>query len=105
VSAEEEKEEGAFSEELGKLVGPKIAIRREELGLSQEELADLAGLHRTSISPLELGKHAPQLTNLYRIAGVLRVSPFDLLADDFFWVPDGDGNGRSTNQPPDSSSG
>ncbi|MBS1892225.1 MAG: helix-turn-helix transcriptional regulator [Actinobacteria bacterium] len=61
------------------IVGPRIAKRREELGLSQEELADLAGLHRTAISPLELGKHGTRVVTVYRIATALGVAPIELL--------------------------
>lgn len=61
------------------VVGPRIAKRREELGLSQEKLAELAGLHRTAISPLELGKHGTWVVTVFRIAAVLRVPPVELL--------------------------
>ncbi len=37
-------------------LGIEIRRRRERLGLSQEELADKAGVHRTYISDIELGK-------------------------------------------------
>jgi transcriptional regulator with XRE-family HTH domain len=47
--AGDDKELGA---EIFKVVGSKIAKRREAIGLSQEELADQANLHRTAISPL-----------------------------------------------------
>ena len=36
--------------------GQVIRTRRERLGLSQEEFADRAGVHRTYISSIELGK-------------------------------------------------
>ena len=36
--------------------GTAIRRRREKLGLSQEEFADQAGVHRTYISSIELGK-------------------------------------------------
>ena len=36
--------------------GAVIRTRREKLGLSQEDFADQAGIHRTYISSIELGK-------------------------------------------------
>jgi transcriptional regulator with XRE-family HTH domain len=36
--------------------GRAIRVTREKLGLSQEEFAELANVHRTYISSVELGK-------------------------------------------------
>ncbi len=41
---------------------------RQEKGLSQEELADRAGLHRTYISQVERGLKSPSLRSLEQIA-------------------------------------
>ncbi|MCI0360151.1 MAG: helix-turn-helix domain-containing protein [Planctomycetaceae bacterium] len=38
------------------LFGQAVRRRRNELGLSQEEFADKAGIHRTYVSSIELGK-------------------------------------------------
>ena len=38
------------------LFGTAVRRRREELGLSQETFADVAGIHRTYVSSIELGK-------------------------------------------------
>jgi transcriptional regulator with XRE-family HTH domain len=93
--AGDDKELGA---EIFKAVGPKIAKRREAIGLSQEELADQANLHRTAISPLELGKRGTRLVTVFRIAAVLRVTPAELL-DGIYWNPDG-GGANFIDQPP-----
>lgn len=47
-----------------------LAVRkiRLEQGISQEELADRCGLHRTYISDIELGKRNLSLENIERIA-------------------------------------
>jgi len=38
------------------LFGSAVRRRRQELGLSQEDFADKAGIHRTYVSSIELGK-------------------------------------------------
>jgi transcriptional regulator with XRE-family HTH domain len=86
--------------EIAQVVGPKIGRLREASGLSQEELADRAGLHRTAISLLELGKRAPRIVTLVVIAGVLEVSPGYLLYG-IYWTPGADGGeGHFTDEPP-----
>ena len=41
---------------IEKRFGEAVRRRREQLGLSQEEFADKAGIHRTYVSSIELGK-------------------------------------------------
>ena len=48
--------------------GQAVRKVRLEQGLSQEELADRCGLHRTYISDVELGKRNISLENIERIA-------------------------------------
>ena len=63
------------------MVAPKqilaVNLRRLRLsaGLSQEELADRAGLHRTYISSVERAQRNVSLENLFKIAHGLEVSP------------------------------
>ena len=52
---------------------------RVTAGLSQEELADRAGLHRTYISSVERAQRNVSLENLFKIAQGLEVSAQDLL--------------------------
>lgn len=56
-----------------------LRIRREA-GISQEELADRAGLHRTYVGHLERSQRNPSLENVERVALVLEVDVCDLLA-------------------------
>ncbi len=42
--------------DISKAFGKVVRRRREELGLSQEALADRAGIHCTYVSSIELGK-------------------------------------------------
>jgi transcriptional regulator with XRE-family HTH domain len=53
--------------------------RRELLGISQEELASRAGLHRTYISDIERGARNPSLKTLSRLADALELSTSDLI--------------------------
>ena len=52
---------------------------RNRLGLSQEDLADAAGLHRTYISGIERGIRNPSISIVAKLAKALGVEPADLL--------------------------
>lgn len=64
-------------------LGASIAKRRAELGLSQEELAELSRVHRTYISDVERGVRNVSILTLERIATALGI-PLGAL---FAWVP------------------
>jgi len=61
------------------LVGMRIRELRLAKGLSQEALADEAGVHRTYIGSVERGERNISLDNIVRIARALKVAPFALL--------------------------
>ena len=63
--------EGSIAKQFGEV----LAALRVERGLSQEELASEAGLHRTFISLMELGKRQPTLTTVFELAAALGVRP------------------------------
>jgi transcriptional regulator with XRE-family HTH domain len=54
---------------------------RQDKGLTQERLGELAGLHRTYISLLERGLRTPTLDVLFRLAESLGVSASDLVKE------------------------
>jgi transcriptional regulator with XRE-family HTH domain len=54
-------------------VGRRIRFFRSQLGLSQEELAFKADLHRAYIGQIERGEKNLGLVNLERIANALNV--------------------------------
>lgn len=55
--------------------GENIRHIRKEKALSQEDLAELCGLHRTYIGGIERGERNVSLINILRIARVLQVAP------------------------------
>ncbi|MBI3408177.1 MAG: helix-turn-helix transcriptional regulator [Planctomycetes bacterium] len=58
--------------------GYAVKSRREELGLTQEDLAELAKIHRTYLSDIERGSRNLSLINIERIAHSLRQSISEL---------------------------
>ena len=63
------------------LLGNRIQQFREAKGLTQEELATLAGISIKHISVLERGIKVPRLATFLTIAEALGVTPNDLVAD------------------------
>jgi len=61
------------------LFGEKVQIIRKAQGLSQEELADKAGLHRTYIGMIERAEKNITLKNIEKIAKALNVDIKELL--------------------------
>lgn len=59
-------------------LGEAVREKRWARGLSQERLAELAGLHRTYIGGIEQGRRNVSLINICRIAGALGCRPIDL---------------------------
>jgi transcriptional regulator with XRE-family HTH domain len=55
--------------------------QRHDAGLSQEQLADLTGLHPTEISRLERAAREPRLGTMVRLARGLDIGVEKLLAD------------------------
>ncbi len=65
--------------DIRKTVGLNLKQLRQEAGLSQEDLAWEADLHRTYISGVERGIRNPTVTVLMKIADALQVEPGELL--------------------------
>lgn len=57
--------------------GLAVRKRRQELGISQEDLADRANLHRTYIGDVERGLRNISIVNIERIALALEISVAD----------------------------
>jgi len=52
---------------------------RTAAGISQEELAERAGLHRTYISSIERARRNVSLENIFQVAQALGAAPAELL--------------------------
>lgn len=59
--------------------GERVRTRRHDLGLSQEALADAAGLHWTFVGQVERGRRNLTLHNILKIAAGLKVDPGELV--------------------------
>jgi transcriptional regulator with XRE-family HTH domain len=58
--------------------GFAVKVRREALGLTQEDLADRAQIHRTYLSDIERGTRNLSLVNIEQMAEALSVSMSEL---------------------------
>jgi transcriptional regulator with XRE-family HTH domain len=59
--------------------GQIVREARERLELSQEDLAERAGLHRNAISFFERGERSPSLDSIIAIAKGLDIKPSKLM--------------------------
>jgi len=66
--------------DLKTLLGSAIKAYRASLGISQEELARRAGLHRTYVSDLERGARNPSIESIEKLARALEISVAALFA-------------------------
>lgn len=69
------------SKPLSKLYafGLAVRMRRQRIGLSQDALADIAGLHRTYVGGVERGERNVSLLNIHALAGALDITASGLM--------------------------
>lgn len=60
-------------------LGDRIRAARMDADLTQDKLAELAGVHRTTVQDTEAGKTDPKFSLLLRLARVLRLPARDLM--------------------------
>lgn len=63
---------------IRKAFGLKVRMRRFEVGITQEELAEKADLHPTYVGSVERGERNISLENIVSIASALGCHPKDL---------------------------
>ena len=61
--------------------GAAVRARREALGISQEDLADRAGLHRTYVSLIERGQRTASIAVIEKLAGALGTTMSELVGE------------------------
>jgi transcriptional regulator with XRE-family HTH domain len=66
--------------------GRNLWRQRRRADLSQEELADLTGLHRVDIGRIERGEQLPRLDTILKVSAGVEASPCDLMAG-LRWYP------------------
>ena len=60
--------------------GHRVRVLRAARGMSQEQLAEAADMHRTYVSGLERGLRNVGLDNIFALADALNVDPCDLFS-------------------------
>ena len=63
--------------------GCHVRLLRQQKSLSQEDLAQRAGIDRTYVGGVERGERNLSLLNIKRLADALGISTKDLLDNDF----------------------
>ena len=69
----------AYMKNIKEILGNNIRVARQLKGLSQEELADMASLHRTYIGSVERGERNISLENMVAISRALGLNICELL--------------------------
>jgi transcriptional regulator with XRE-family HTH domain len=80
--------------------GGNLLRIRQARKLSQESLAERAGIHRTQISMFETGQRQPLLETLIRLAGALEV-PLSTLLEGIGFKPGAGGGEILVSEPPE----
>jgi transcriptional regulator with XRE-family HTH domain len=71
---------------LAELLGHNLRRQRRLADLSQQELADLADLHRVDIGAIERGTRLPRLDTILKLSAGVEASPCELMAG-LRWYP------------------
>lgn len=69
-------------EDIDKKVGLNIRVQRVKRGISQEELADLSGIARSTMGVVERGEQSPSLQTIAKIATALKIDIYKLFLFD-----------------------
>jgi transcriptional regulator with XRE-family HTH domain len=67
---------------MRQVVAKNIRLLRNNLGISQEELAFRAKLNRTYVGSIERAERNVSIDNIEKVARALQVKPHQLLVDD-----------------------
>ena len=78
INDERSKDAGKALERHRTYVGEQIRKWRQRVKMSQEELANKAGIPQSHVCRLETGKHAPTYVTIEKLAQALGVKPSQL---------------------------
>jgi transcriptional regulator with XRE-family HTH domain len=67
--------------DINQALGKVVVKHRTVARISQEELADRAGIHRTYVSQIERGLKSPTLSVLFEISKSLNTTASSLIAE------------------------
>ena len=70
------------------LLGKRIKEIRKKRGLTQEKLAELAGIETPSLSNIENGKNYPNNETLEKLSDALKIRPYELYMFDYYLPPE-----------------
>ena len=73
----------------------KVKCLRQQRGMSQQELADLIGVSRQTLSSLENGRYNPSVITSYKIVKVLEIEHIE----DLFFLEEEVSVGLKKNEP------
>jgi len=60
-------------------LGDNLRAARKALDMSQEQVAELSGVHATEVSRIEAGKRDPRVSTVERLAKAVQRKPGELL--------------------------
>ena len=64
---------------IAEAFGVAVREERKRLGISQEKLGELAGVHRTYVGMIERGEKNITLSNIFKVSKALGLNPSELL--------------------------
>ena len=89
------------STDVAARLGANLRRERRRAGLSQDELAQRADLHRTAVGLLERGGRVARADTLIQLAGAMSISPAAFF-DGIYWIPSARGEGGAFSFGPES---
>ena len=66
-------------DEIDKKIGMNIRLERTKRSISQEGLADLAGVARSTMGVIERGEKSPSIQTIAKVANALNIDIYKLL--------------------------
>ena len=69
-----------------KALGKNIKFHRTQLGLTQEDLANLSGVYRSHLAGIETGNVNPSVKTVEKIAKAMNVAVADLFHEEASWA-------------------